>query len=84
MKELITNSLKKIKSGAFDTGSTIVFALVIILLVVLFFGSLPAILIWSLGLMGLPVTLTFKSWFGAALFLFVIRTRFSVKNDTKK
>lgn len=83
MKELITNSLKRIKSGAFDTGGAIVFALIILLAVALFLVSLPALLIWSLGLMGLPVTLTLKSWLGAAILLFVIRTRFSVKESKK-
>jgi hypothetical protein len=84
MKELVIKSLKQIQSGAFNTGSAIAFAAVILIIIIIGLGLVPALLIWGLQLMGLPITLTFKSWLGSALVLFVIRTRFSSKTSKKE
>jgi len=84
MKELITKSLKQIQSGAFNTGGAIAFAAVILIIIIIGLGLIPALLIWGLQLMGFTIPLTFKTWCGSAIVLFVTRTKFFSKSGNKE
>jgi membrane protein implicated in regulation of membrane protease activity len=84
MKELITKSLKQIQSGAFNTGGAIIFAIIILAFIVIGLGLIPALFIWGLQMMGFAIPLTFKSWCGSAIVLFVIRTRFTSGTKNKE
>lgn len=67
-------------------GVTTFGALVLVLaLIGLYLWVMPVTLLWCLATLGLPVTLTFKTWLAAFLLIGIIRTsRTSPSTSTKK
>ncbi len=76
MKKMITQSLKSITSGSFNDTGAFVVGFFLVLFVIAFLLSVPALLIWGLQLMGFSVLLTLKSWFGAMIVMTIMRARF--------
>jgi hypothetical protein len=74
VKKFIAQSLKKITKGSFDNTGAVVFGVILGSIVVAAFLAAPLLLVWGLQLMGLPVTITFSSWFGALLIMLVLRS----------
>lgn len=83
MKKLIAKSLKQITSGTFNSAGTIVFAVIMMAFVIAAILASPILLIWGLQLLGLPVELTWKSWFGALLIVTILRGKFSSSTKEK-
>lgn len=77
----ITKTLKKFSQGQFDWSVLGVILIILIVGVILFL--VPAVILFSLHLMGVPVHLTLKSVLGAYLLFFALRFRISSQGERK-